>query len=309
MRFAWMVLVLAACTEQEKGIVGIDNGIGLTASTPIPLAVGASFRWTFYDVCTPNSESFCDFDSVRSVGSTTVTGPFEVVSSAASGIRVKATGPGSGQMRTSVTQNDGETRSFTRDVKSLAADRAQMYCFGFQNDSAPQIVLAGSVVSSREPGKELGILFSNLFAGTQLLYSDDIFPFDAPGFMRSGTTLTAPNTSGLVTITAPFDTSFAFQADVVTLAQIDALELVKVPTMTNTYVGIQIKPTVNGRPMCRAPWEAMTLTAGPAGTCTLTETLKLPGKMPQVQLQSGGTCRVEAKITGTTLVATMDLSL
>lgn len=308
MRYAWIVLVLAACTEQEKGQIGIDNGITLGSAPVDPLAVGASAALTFSDQCIPDGDTFCHYDSVRSVGSTTVNGPFEVVSTSPTNIIVKATGEGTGRLHTTITQSDGEVKTFDRDLRALAANRAEMYCFGFQGATTPQVVLAGAGLSDRSGGG-ISVLFANLFSGSQVLFSDSIFPFTGPGLAISGTTVKAPTTPGLVTLTTPLDPTFSFSIDVVDLAQIDNLELVKVPQSSNVYVGFQIKPTVGGREMCRAPWEAMTMTAGPAGICSLSETIKPPGKLPTVQLHGAGTCHVEARITGTTLIASTDISL
>lgn len=301
MRFAWMVLFLASCTEQEKGQLGFDSGIGMSASTSDPIAVGATYPFTFFDQCVPSRDGFCEYDSVASVGTAMVNGPFEVTLANSSGILVKAKGPGTGMMWARITQTDGEMKSFDRSFSAAVADRASMYCFGFMDATEPQIVMAGSTLE--------GVLFHSLYAGATLLYSADYFPYEATGLEISGKTVKAPATPGPITLTAPFDAQFSFPLDVVTLSQIDNLELVKVPQMSNIYVGFQIKPTVGGKEMCRPPWEAMTMTAGPAGICSLTQTLKLPATLPQVQLHAQGNCHVEARITGTTLVASADFSL
>lgn len=300
MRFAW-ILLLASCTEQEKGQFGIDNGIGMSSAPLSPVAVGATFPFTFFDQCVPSRDGFCEYDSVASLGQTNVSGMFEIATAGSSGITIKATGPGGGHLSTRITQTDGEMKSFERDFSAAVADRATMYCFGFPNATDPQIVLAGSSIE--------GVLFHSMYAGATELYSAGYFPYEAAGLAVSGMKVTAPMTPGPVTLTAPFDAQFAFPLEVVSLAQIDALELVKVPQMSNVYVGFEIKPTVGGKAMCRPPWEAMTMTAGPAGICSLTQTLKVPANLPMVQLHMQGTCHVEARITGTNLVASADISL
>jgi hypothetical protein len=167
-------------------------------------------------------------------------------------------------------------------------------------------VTAGAVLVNRTRGQELYTVHTELFSGTQTLLSDGFYPFTAAGFTFDETKIVAPATPGSVTMTSSVDPAFAFPFEVVGLAQIDGLELVKVPQSTDTHVGYQLRATVAGNEMCRPPWEAMTMTAGPPGTCSLIQFM-LPAKLPLVQWHTFGTCHVEAKITGTSLVATVDL--
>lgn len=305
----WLALMVATgCTAQDAGMVGIDLGIDMSSGPPSALAVGAVYAFTFYDRCPSSRDGFCHPDGVRSIDSASVSGPFEVLptSQLTRSIQVRATGPGMGALLVGVTDTEGETHHFRRDLRALVTDRASAKCLTL-TESGPAYVFANAPIIRRTPGYELVVLSTELFAGTEPLYGDGFFPFDAPGFSIQSDQVVAPTTAGPVTMTASFDPSFMFSFEVYSIDQIDKLELLPRPRENQIYMPYQLVATVGGHQLCRPPWESLALTATPASVCSVSSPPDMPGKMPTVQWHDPtGPCHIEARLTGSSLVVAID---